>query len=129
MTPTCCNNHGLKYRYYTCNRYFRSKSRELPLKNVPAEELESRVVEEILVKLKSPEVMLKIQDLSKENAVDEAQLRLSLENISEIWKYLYPQEQSRIMKLLINFIELREDGLNIQMDMDGFNALLFALGA
>jgi hypothetical protein len=33
------------------------------------------------------------------------------------------------MKLLINFIELREDGLNIQINMEGFNALLLGLGA
>lgn len=129
MTPTCCNNHGLKYRYYTCNRHFRSKSCEFALKNVPAEALEATVTEEVLLKLKSPEVMLKIQELAKENTIDETHLQSSLKNINETWKYLYPQEQSRIMKLLINFIELREDGLNIQMNMDGFNALLFGLGA
>ncbi|GHT94779.1 hypothetical protein FACS1894122_11740 [Alphaproteobacteria bacterium] len=81
------------------------------------------------VKLKSLEVMLKIQELAKENAVDEKQLRSSLENLGETWKYLYPQEQSRIMRLLINFIELRENGLNIQMNMNGFNTLLLGLGA
>jgi hypothetical protein len=128
MTPTCCNNHGLKYRYYTCNTHFRSKSCPFPLKNVPAEGLEARVVEEILLKLKSPEVMLKIQELAEESGINESQLQSSLRNLSETWKYLYPQEQSRIMKLLINFIELQEDGMNIQMNMDGFNALLLGLG-
>ncbi|GHU19462.1 integrase [Alphaproteobacteria bacterium] len=129
MTPTSCNNHGLKYRYYTCNTHFRSNSCNSPIRNVSAEGLEARVIDEVLLKLKSLEVMLKIQELAKENAVDEKQLRSSLENLGETWKYLYPQEQSRIMRLLINFIELRENGLNIQMNMNGFNTLLLGLGA
>jgi hypothetical protein len=129
MTPTCGNSRGLKYRYYTCNTHFRSKSCEFPFRNVPAEGLEARVVEEVLLKLKSPEVMLKIHELAKENTLDETHLQSSLKNLAETWKYLYPQEQSRIMKLLVNFIELRENGLNIQMNMDGFNELLFGLGA
>jgi (p)ppGpp synthase/HD superfamily hydrolase len=96
------------------------------VKNVPAEGIEVRVVDEVLLKLKSPEVMLKIQELAEESGI--SQLQSSLRNLSETWKYLYPQEQSQIMKLLINFIELREDGLNIQMNLDGFNALLLGLG-
>jgi hypothetical protein len=66
--------------------------------------------------------------LAKENAADETQLQLSLRNLSETWKYLYPQEQSRIMKMLVNSIDLKENGLNIQMNLDGFNALLLGLG-
>jgi hypothetical protein len=129
MTPTCGNSHGLKYRYYTCNTHFRSKGCAFSLKNVPAETLERNVVDEILLKLKSPEVTLKVQELARENAVDEAQLQSSLKNLGETWKYLYPQEQLRVMRLLINFIEIKETGLNIQMNMDGFNELLFGLGA
>jgi hypothetical protein len=129
MSPTACNNHGLKYRYYTCSNHIRFKNCKSAVKNVPAEGLEARVVEEILLKLKSPEVMLKIQELAEESGINESQLQSSLRNLSETWKYLYPPEQSRIMKLLINFIELREDGLNIQMNLDGFNALLLNLGA
>jgi chromosome segregation and condensation protein ScpB len=96
---------------------------------VSAEELEARVLEEVLQKLKSPEVLLKIQELAQENEMNDVQLQSSLNNIGETWKYLYPQEQAKIMKLLINFVELRENGINIQMNMDGFNALLFGLGA
>ncbi|GHT94231.1 hypothetical protein FACS1894122_10650 [Alphaproteobacteria bacterium] len=128
MRPTACNNNGLKYRYYTCNNHIRFKSCKSAVRNVPAEGIEEKVVEEVLMKLKSPEIMLKIQELANENAVDEKQLRSSLEKLSETWTYLYPQEQMRIMNLLINFIELREDGLNIQMNMDGFNTLLLGLG-
>ncbi|GHT99107.1 hypothetical protein FACS1894126_5120 [Alphaproteobacteria bacterium] len=93
MTPTSCNNHGLKYRYYTCNTHFRSNNCAFPLRNVPAEGLEARVIDEVILKLKSPEVMLKIQELAKENAVDEKQLRSSLENLGETWKYLVVPEE------------------------------------
>ncbi|GHT92024.1 integrase [Alphaproteobacteria bacterium] len=128
MSPTACNNHGLKYRYYTCNNHIRFKRCNSAVKNVPADSIESRVIEEVLQKLKSPEVMLKIQELAKENTVDEKQLQTSLQNLSETWTYLYPQEQMRIMKLLVDFIEIKEDSLNIQMNMDGFNTLLLGLG-
>ena len=128
MTPTACNNHGLKYRYYTCGNHIRLKNCDSPVRNIPAEGIEAKVVDEVLLKLKSPEVVLKVRELAKENAVEEEQLQSSLRNLSETWKYLYPQEQSRIMKLLINQIELREDGLNIQMNMNGFDNLLLSLG-
>jgi hypothetical protein len=128
MTPTACNNHGLKYRYYTCSNHIRFKSCKSAVRNVPAEGIEAKVVDEILLKLKSPEVMLKIHELAKENAVNRVQLQSSLRNISETRTYLYPQEQTRIMQLPVNFIELKEDGLNIQMNLNGFNTLLFGLG-
>jgi hypothetical protein len=129
MTPTACNNHGLKYRYYTCSNHIRFKSCKSAVRNIPAEGIESKVIDEILLKLKSPEIMLKIHELAKENAVNETQLQSSLRNISETWTYLYPQEQIKIAQLLVDFIELKEDGLNIQMNLDGFNTLLFGLGA
>jgi len=128
MTPTAGNNHGLKYRYYTCSNHIRLKNCDSPVRNIPAEAIEAKVTDEVLLKLKSPEVVLKVRELAKENAVDEDQLQSSLRNLSETWKYLYPQEQSRIMKLLINQIELKKDGLNIQINMDGFDSLLLSLG-
>jgi DNA invertase Pin-like site-specific DNA recombinase len=91
MSPTACNNHGLKYRYYTCANHIRFKSCKSSVKNVPAEGVEAKVTEEVLLKLKSPEVMLKIHNLALENAVGEAQLQSSLRNLSETWAYLYPQ--------------------------------------
>jgi DNA invertase Pin-like site-specific DNA recombinase len=128
MTPTACNNHGLKYRYYTCSNHIRFKSCKSAVRNVPAEGIEAKVIDEILLKLKSPEVMLKTHELAKENAVNDTQLRSSLRNISETWRYLYPQEQIKIAQLLVDFIELKENGLNIQMNLNGFNTLLLGLG-
>jgi hypothetical protein len=65
MTPTYAYNHGLRYRYYACSNHIRCKSFTSAFKNIPAEDVEQRVVEEALGILRSPEIVLNVERIAE----------------------------------------------------------------
>jgi hypothetical protein len=45
--------------------------------------------------------------------MDEPTVLVAMRQMSTVWDNLFPIEQSRIMRLLIERVQLHEDGLNI----------------
>lgn len=43
-----------------------------------------------------------------------------MHQVSTVWEHLFPTEQHRIMRLLIERVQLREDGLDIVWRDDGW---------
>jgi hypothetical protein len=63
MTPTYAYNHGLRYRYYACSNHVRCKSCTSVFRTIPAEDVEQKVIDEILRILRSPEIVLNIEKI------------------------------------------------------------------
>ena len=66
-------------------------------KRVPAEDIEQKVSEEIIKILRSPEIVMNINKLAeKDITVSQDVLRenltSALNNLTEVWTYLYPIE-------------------------------------
>ncbi|MDR1390971.1 MAG: zinc ribbon domain-containing protein [Holosporales bacterium] len=91
---TYAYNHGLRYRYYACSNHIRCKSCTSIFKTVPAEDVEQKVIGEVLRILKSPEVVMKINNLAEQqNEIEKVELFGALKNLRESWGYLYPAEK------------------------------------
>ena len=45
--------------------------------------------------------------------MDEPTVLVAMRQMSEVWEHLFPIEQNRIMRLLIERVQLHEDGLDI----------------
>ena len=124
MTPTAGNNHGLTYRYYTCNNHLKSRSCR-GLKIVPAEGIERRVMEEVLKKIRTSEVILNIQELNKTNRkLSPDDLKVMVDNVAEVWNALCPNEQRKIVRMLVANVVLYESHVDIEINLQGFNRLL-----
>jgi hypothetical protein len=48
---------------------------------------------------------------------------VAMRQMSKVWDNLFPIEQSRIMRLLIERVQLHEDGLDIIWKDDGWQSL------
>ena len=126
MTPTYTYNHGLRYRYYTCSNHIRHKTCTAKIKTYPAEELEKKIVEEIVKILKTPEIALQLSQVAAENNdqnVTNATIISALNNLSEIWEYLYQVEQRKIARLLIDEATVSSDGIMVRMNTEGVEKL------
>lgn len=132
MTPSFAYNHGLRYRYYTCSNHIRHKSCLSEFKRVPAEEIEQKVAEEIIKILRSPEIIMNINKLAvKDSTMSQdtlkANLKSALNNLTEVWTYLYPTEQQKICKMLIDVVTISDSGLKLKMNFDGFDRVMLEL--
>lgn len=67
--------------------------------------------------LQKPEMIVGVWQagmaLREKQALDEPTVLVAMRQMSQVWENLFPIEQSRIMRLLIERVQLHEDGLDI----------------
>ncbi len=128
MKQTYTYKKNLRYRYYTCYNHIKFKSCSAPRSSFPAEPIEKQVISEIVRILKSPEVVMHLNRLAEEDKqINKTQLLSALKNLNSVWHYLYQAEQKKIVDMLVNNVIVREDGLKINLNLDGFDPLLTQL--
>jgi DNA invertase Pin-like site-specific DNA recombinase len=130
MKHTCSSNHGLLYRYYTCYNQIKYKNCPSQYKNIPAEPVERSLIEEVLKVIKSPEVVINLNRLAEQRKdLRKDDLMLALKNLNEAWSYLYQAEQAKIVKILVERVEIKEKGIKLDLNLDGFDNLFVELMA
>ncbi len=123
---------GRRYRYYVPYLYKRqnagasARSGETGIGALPAAEIENAVLTQVHQALQAPEMIVavwqSVQALQNGNAIDEPTVLVAMRQISTVWDHLFPTEQHRIMRLLIERVQLRDDGLDIIWNESGWNA-------
>ncbi|MDR2723991.1 MAG: hypothetical protein LBB25_02160 [Holosporaceae bacterium] len=92
--------------------------------------MERIVVKEILGILKSPEIIMKVNKLAeKQNDVDKTDFLRAIRNLNESWEYLHTEEKRKVLKMLIKNIEIMDDGIKINLNLEGFDGFLVELAA
>ena len=51
----------------------------------------------------------------------------ALKNLNDVWEYLYQAEQRKIAQMLINSVMIQDNGLKLDLNLDGLNQLLIEL--
>ncbi|MEY3200906.1 MAG: hypothetical protein RIR70_456 [Pseudomonadota bacterium] len=125
MIPTFTRKGGRLYRYYMPSAHKKSGAHPHPVGTIPAGAIEAVVIEQVLAALRAPEMMQAVWDLVRRQAagVDEPAVVLAMRNLGLLWYELFPAEQRRIVKLLIERVALREDGVDIEWHPMGWSAL------
>jgi hypothetical protein len=99
-------------------------------KNLPAETLEKHVVDEVLRIVRSPEVVMKINELAaKQSDAEKIDFLNALKNLKESWDYLYLAEKRKILKMLIKSVDVMDEGIKINLNLEGFDGFLIELAA
>lgn len=52
---------------------------------------------------------------------------MALRNLTEVWTYLYPTEQQKIVSMLADEVVVEDDGIRIAMNMSGFDRVMAEL--
>ena len=81
--------------------------------------------------LRQPEVVLGAWRAARASAPDMTQheARLALERLDPLWEELFPAEQARIIRLLVDRVDIGPGGADVRLKLEGLASLARDLGA
>ncbi|MGH9208459.1 MAG: recombinase family protein, partial [Acidimicrobiales bacterium] len=131
MSPTHTRRRGRLYRYYVSQSVLKGVADNSAIVHrVPAAEIEGAVVDQLRVLPRQPEIIVGTWCAARADAPDltEAKMRGALEQLDPLWAELFPAEQARIVRLLVERVEVGMRGADIRLRVAGLTTLLHELG-
>jgi len=128
MTPAFTKKGTRLYRYYVSMDVIRNRALDEnpgPLR-LPAPMVEDAVIGEIHRMIRAPEITARtIAALRHEGAnVEEAAVVATLAGFERLWGALYPNEQARIVQLLVERITVGANGIAVDLRKEGLGLVL-----
>ena len=126
MSPTHTRKNGRLYRYYLSQTVLKQGSGDCPVARVPAAEIEKIVIDQVRLLLLSPEIIVQTWRIARKSirGLTESDVRSSLLAFDPLWNELFPAEQSRIIQLLVERVDVGTDRVDIKLRIAGVTSLL-----
>jgi site-specific DNA recombinase len=128
MTPASTRKGSRLYRYYVSTDAIRGRKpagTTAPLR-LPADVVEAAVIREIRRLVRAPEIVAQAVAAARREApaVDERDVVAAVDRFTEVWSALFPAEQARIVKLLVERVTVTDDGLVVDIRTDGLGTVV-----
>jgi hypothetical protein len=131
MTPSHTRKKGKQYRYYVCMHATKNGSDTCSVRSVPAGEIEDAVVTQVRALLRTPELVARTMRAARmsaaEHPLDHDEAAQSLKQLDAIWEELFPAEQARILRLLVEQLEVGTEGIDLRFRVEGLHSLVAEL--
>jgi hypothetical protein len=126
MSPTHTRKNGRLYRYYLSQTVLKQGSDDCPVARVPAAEIEKIVIDQVRILLLSPEIIVQTWRSTRKSmkGLTESDVRNALKAFDPLWNELFPAEQSRIIALLVDRVDVRTDRVDIKLRIAGVSSLV-----
>lgn len=123
--PTRCVSKGKEYRYYTPSRDRHYGAGSSSMGSIPAAELEKLVLEQVYSALRAPHIVQSVWDRVRQMdaSITEPEVVLPMLRLATVWNQLFPAEQRRLVRLLIERIVLSQNGMEIVWRIGGWENL------
>jgi len=118
---------GQMYRYYVSQAVLKGGAAARPaIARLPAGMIEAAVVAQVGALLRQPEIVVGTWRAARTTAPDvtEHQVRQALEQLEPLWDELFPAERARIVRLLVDRVDVRADGAAVRLRLDGLGSLV-----
>ena len=88
-------------------------------------------MDEVRRLLITPEIVVRTWKVlrTEGHPVSEREVREALETLDPLWEALFPAEQARIVRLLVERVDIHLDGARIRLRTDGLASLMQELRA
>src|SRR5512132_4071855 len=97
-----------------------SRATRSAVRSVPAAEVEEAVVAQVRHLLRAPEIIARTWAAARNEAqVPEREVVRTVTNFAPLWDELFPAEQARIVRLLVERVELAPDSLHVRLRAEG----------
>ena len=98
---------------------------------VSAAEIETAVTDQVRALLRQPEIVVGTWMAARAELPDltEAEVRDALGELDPLWNELFPAEQARIIRLLVERVEVGPGGADIRLRVEGLASLVRDLRA
>lgn len=125
MTPSHTRKRGRLYRYYVSTKILKSGAGACPVGRIPAADIESAVVDQVRGLVQTPEIIVSTWRAARRTCpkLSERDVRTAMNNFDELWSELFPAEQARIVQLLVQRVDITEQGANVVLNIDGLSRL------
>lgn len=120
---------GRRHRYYIPMRDTKEHAGASGLPRFPAAELESAVLDHLRAILRAPALLgdLLTEAIELDPTLDEAKVTVAMTRIEAIWDQLFPAEQTRIVRLLVEKVIVSPDHLEVRLRANGIEQLALEL--
>ena len=131
MSPSHTRKGQRLYRYYVSQSVIKGSANDCPVSRVHAGEVERAVIDQLRVLLRSPEIVVASWRAARKDieALTEAEVRDALHEFDSLWDELFPAEQARIVRLLVERVDIGADGARITLRTAGLTSLVSDLRA
>ena len=101
------------------------------VRRISAGESDAAVMDQVRALLRQPEVVIGTWRAGQAEAPDltEAETRDALEQLDPLWEELFPAELARIVRSLVERVEVSPAGADIRLRLDGLASLVRDLRA
>jgi site-specific DNA recombinase len=125
LSPTHTRKQGRLYRYYVSQAVLKGGADDAPYRRLPAGEIEALVLEQVRALLRQPEVVVGTWRAAQAEAPDLAEdtVRDALARFDPVWSELFPAEQERLIRLLVQRVVVGEAGAQISLNLEGLASL------
>jgi hypothetical protein len=126
LSPSHTRRKGRLYTYYVSQAVLKGRDDGCVVRRVPAGEIEAAVIDQVRALLRQPEIVMGTWRAAKGEGADitEAETREALERLDPLWEELFPAEQARIVRLLVERVEISPIGADIRLRLVGLASLM-----
>jgi len=99
------------------------------LPRLPAAELESAVLEQLRATLRAPALIGEIagRAIKLDPSLDEAKVTVAMTRLDKVWDQLFPAEQTRIVRLLVEKVIVSPTDIEVRLHANGIERLALEL--
>ena len=128
MTPTVSKKGSRLYRYYTSMDAIRNRAGENTetFVRLPAGMVETAVVQQIRTLLLTPEVTARAIEAAQRECpeIEQPDVVAALTGFDALWESLFPAEQARIARLLVERVTVGSDGMAVDLRTEGLGSVV-----
>ena len=132
MTPTYTRKGERLYHYYTSMDLIRNRETGSagPMR-LAAAMVDGAVIAEMRRIIGSPEIATRVIEAQRreDGSTDERGIVAALQRFNELWDALYPAEQARIVRLLVDRVTVGPTGMAVDLRNNGIATLVRDLAA
>lgn len=121
MTPQHARKAGRCYRYYVSMLTIKRGENDGPIRRVPAGPVDQAVIEQVRRLMRAPEIVARTIRCS---GLPTATVREALADFDRIWDELFPGEQARLIRLLVERVDVSEDGIRVRLKTEGLRDVM-----
>jgi site-specific DNA recombinase len=84
------------------------------------------VIGQLRALLRAPEMVVRVWRAAwlEDDEIHEREVVDALQRLDPLWDQLFPVEQARIVQLLVDRVQIREDGLEISLRVEGLASIV-----
>ncbi|NGM24159.1 recombinase family protein [Roseomonas stagni] len=132
LSPTHCRRNGRLYRYYVAQQVLKAEpdAGSALVRRVSAAQIETAVVDQVRTLLRQPEIVVGTWMAARADApeITERDVREALERLEPVWGELFPVEQARVVRALVDRVVVGPAGADIRLRVEGLAGLVRDLG-